>query len=114
MTNPEFIEAKSMTLVDAKEILHKIEKRDKELSYLSNKAKEYLDGFVTLTVEKKEELHTKLESLNLTRLRDEHMMKIIDFLPKTVDELKVVLQAYPLSMPKKDQEQIVGVVKDFV
>ena len=114
MTNPEFIESKSMTLVEAREILHNIEKRDKELGYLSNKAKEYLDGFVTLTVEKKDELLKKLQDLGLTRLREEHMMKIIDFLPKTIDELKVVLQAYPLSLPKKDQEAIVGAVKDFV
>ena len=52
--------------------------------------------------------------LNLTRLKEEHIAKIIDFLPKTLTELKVVLQAYPLTIPKKDQESTLAVVKDFV
>tara|TARA_Y100000310_G_scaffold343806_1_gene453221 strand:- start:1819 stop:2166 length:348 start_codon:yes stop_codon:yes gene_type:complete len=113
MVNPQFVEEKSLSLVDAKVILDKIQKRDEEMNYLSNKAKEYLDGFVILTPKKKEELQKILNDLNLTRLKEDHIMKIIDFLPKTIDDLKVVLQAYPLSMPKKDQEAIVKAVKEF-
>ena len=113
MVNPQFVEEKSLSLADAKVILAKIEKRDEEMNYLSNKAKEYLDNFTILTLKKKEELKKILEGLNLTRLKEDHIMKIIDFLPKTVEELKIVLQAYPLSMPKKDQEAIVKAVKDF-
>ena len=113
MVNPQFVEEKSLSLVDAKAILAKIEKRDEEMNYLSNKAKEYLDNFVTLSVKKKEELQKNLADLNLTRLKEDHIMKIIDFLPKTIEDLKTVLQAYPLSMPKKDQEAIVKVVKEF-
>jgi len=114
MANPQFIEQKSLSLIDVKKVLEKIEKRDKELNYLSNKAKEYLETFVKLDQKQKEELQKKLTGLNLTRLKEEHTAKIIDFLPKTVDELKVVLTAYPLSMPKKDQEAIVNAVKEFV
>ena len=113
MVNPQFVEEKSLSLVDAKAILAKIEKRDEEMNYLSNKTKEYLDAFVTLTPKKKEELEKNLQNLNLTRLKEEHIMKIIDFVPKTIEDLKTVLQAYPLSMPKKDQEAIVKVVKEL-
>lgn len=114
MANPQFIEQTSLSLADLKEELIKIEKRDKELNYLSNKTKEYLDNFVKLDSKKHAELKSKLTDLNLTRLKDEHIAKIIDFLPKTVDELKVILQAYPLSMPKGDQESIVKTVKEFI
>jgi DNA-directed RNA polymerase subunit F len=114
MANPQFIEQTSLSLGDLKEELVKIEKRDKELNYLSNKAKEYLDNFVRLDSKKQEELKKKLLGLNLTRLKDEHVAKIIDFLPKTIDELRVILQAYPLSMPKGDQESIVKAVKEFI
>ncbi len=113
MTNPQFIEEKPLSLIDAKQVLAGISKRDEELNYLSNKAKEYLSNFATLPVKKKEELQKQLIKLNLTRLKEEHIAKIIDFLPKTADELKVVLQAYPLSLPKKDQESIVKTVKGF-
>ena len=113
MVNPIFIEEKPLSLTDAKTIVADIEKRDEEMNYLSNKTKEYLGAFATLSQKKKDELQKNLEGLNLTRLKEEHIMKIVDFLPKTVDELKIVLQAYPLSMPKKDQEAIVKAVKDF-
>ena len=114
MASPQFIEEKPASLVDVKSSLEAIEKRDGELNYLSNKIKEYLDAFITLTPDKKEELHQKLGELNLTRLKDEHICKFIDFLPKNLDELKTVLQSYPLSLSKKDQEAIVKVVKEFI
>ncbi len=114
MSNPQFIEEKPISLVDVKESLREIEKRDKELNFLSKKVKEYLDAFVILSPEKKEKLHKKLISLELIRLKEEHIAKIIDFLPKNIEELRVVMQAYPLSLPKKDQESIVNAVKDII
>ena len=113
MVSPQFVEEQAISLADAKDILNKIQKEEEELNYISNKAKEYLENTVILSNSKKEELRKKLEGLKLTRLKHEHIMKIIDFSPKNVNDLKVVLQAYPLSMPKKDQDEIVAVVKDF-
>ncbi len=112
MANPQFQEAKPMGLVDVKEALLAMEKRDSELSFRCTKAKEYVEQFVTLTSEQKEKVYQKLQGLNLTRLRDEHFTKIIDFMPKTANELKVVLQAYPLSLPKKDQDSLLAVIKE--
>ncbi|MBU0457647.1 MAG: hypothetical protein ABH824_00785 [Nanoarchaeota archaeon] len=114
MAAPQFIEEKPLSLVDVKTSLNAIEKRDGELNYLSNKAKEYLDNFTILSLEKKEELNKKLIDLKLTRIKEEHLCKIIDFMPKTADELKIILQSYPLSLPKKDQESILKTVKDFI
>lgn len=113
MANPEFIEEKPLSLVDVQKHLEDVEKRDEELNYLSNKCKEYLSNFVNLSTKEKEDLYKKLLGLKLTRLKEEYIMKIIDFLPKNVEDLKIVLQAYPLSLPKKDQEAIVGVMKEF-
>ncbi|MEW5897491.1 MAG: hypothetical protein AB1668_07390 [Nanoarchaeota archaeon] len=113
MAIPGFIEEKPLSLADVRVTLKTVEKRDGELNFLSNRAKEYLEQFTVLSLEKKEELHKKLVNLQLTRLKEEHFCKIIDFLPKTVDELKVVLQAYPLSLPKKDQESVIAVITDF-
>ncbi len=114
MGSPQFIEEQPVPLAEVKGILSAVEKRDTELNYRSNKVKEFLENFPSLSAEKKKELHEKLLGLNLTRLKEEHIVKIIDFLPKTLTELKVVLQAYPLTIPKKDQESTLAVVKDFV
>ncbi len=114
MANPQFIEQKPLSLAEVKEHLVKIESRDKELNFMANKTKEYLDNFAKLSLKQKEELAKKLAGLNLTRLKEEHINKIADFLPRDANELKVVLQAYPLSMPKKDQDAIAQAVAEFI
>tara|TARA_Y100000310_G_scaffold213058_1_gene213956 strand:- start:49 stop:399 length:351 start_codon:yes stop_codon:yes gene_type:complete len=113
MANPKLIEENPITLVDLKVALEKIEKRDKELNYRSNKSKEYIHNFVDLSEDKKESLQKKLIGLDMVRLKEAHIIKIIDFLPKDVEELKVILQAYPVNMPKKDMESIIAIVKEF-
>ena len=114
MANPKIEESRSVPLTEVKTILATAEKRDTELNYRSNKAKEFLDNFVTLSKSKSAELNKKLQGLNLTRLKEEHIAKIVDFLPKDANDLKIVLQAYPLSLPKKDQDAIVSAIKEFV
>lgn len=114
MVNPQLMESKPVTLVAVKEMLEQMQQRDGELNFRSNKAKEYTDAFVFLDAQKRAVLQKKLQELNLTRLREEHITKIIDFLPKTANELKIVLQAYPLSLPKKDQDSIVAAVAEAV
>src|SRR3989338_3670634 len=113
MPSPQFVSETPLTLTEVKSILHTVEKRDESLNFLSNKAKEQQELFVTLSPAKKEELYAKLTGLNLTRLKEEHFCKIIDFLPQTLDELKVILQSYPLSLSKKDQESIVAAVTEL-
>ncbi|MBI2151679.1 hypothetical protein HYU21_03080 [Candidatus Woesearchaeota archaeon] len=115
MSNPLFIEEKPLSLAVVKERLAEIEKRDEKLNLLSNKCKEYVDLFVPNIMDHKKckELHDRLVDLKLTRLKEEHIAKIIDFLPKDAQDLKVVLQAYPLSLPKKDQDDILKTVQEF-
>jgi DNA-directed RNA polymerase subunit F len=110
MPSPQFVSETPLALVEVKSMLHSAEQRDGSLNFLSNKAKEHQDLFITLPAKKREELYAKLTGLNLTRLKEEHYCKIIDFLPQNLDELKVILQSYPLSLPKKDQESLVAAV----
>ncbi len=114
MANPQIVESEPLALVDVKAILDEIEKRDKELNYLSNKAKEYIDQFVKLTLNQKKELVKKLVDINLTRLKEEHIAKIVDFLPRNDDELKAVLQGFHLNMPKKDTDSVLKIVAEFI
>ena len=115
MVHPQqIIEEKPIPLGEVKDVLSNLKKSDKELNFLSNKTNEYLDAFISLSKEKKDNLKKSLHDLNLTRLKEEHIVKIIDFLPKNVSELKSVLQAYPLSMAKNDQEEILKVIKEAV
>lgn len=114
MANPHFMAEKPLSLADLQELLQQIEKRDQQLNFLSMKAREYLTAFVQTSPQRRQALARKLAELQLTRLKEEHIAKIVDFLPSTAQELKVVLQSYPLTLPKKDQESIVQTVVDTV
>jgi len=114
MTNPEILEEKPIALAEVKGIIKSIEKRDEELGLLSQKTKEHMDSFVNTSAKDYDNLRKGLEGLKLTRLKHEHITKIIDFLPKNTEDLKTVLQAYPLTLPKKDQQAIVDEVKKVV
>jgi len=113
MVKPEIISEKPITLTELKQEIDKIKKRDKELNFRVGKTEEYLSHFITLSKAKEEELIKKLEKLNVPRLRDIHITKIVDILPKTVDELKIILQGYTLTVNNDNLKKIVDVVKDF-
>lgn len=114
MANPQFIEQRPLTLVEVRKVIHGVEKRDPELSFRAGKVCDFVEQFQSpLSEKQRDEIQEKLLGLGLTRIKAEHVVKIIDFLPTTVDQLKAVLASYPLSLPKKDQEQIIDVVKGF-
>ena len=114
MTAAKLIESKPVTLVQVKTAIDEMQKRDAELGYRATKVKDFLESFPpALNTKQKEDLHKKIDGLGLTRIREEQIAKIIDFLPQTSDDLRVVLAAYPLSLPKKDQDSIVSVIGDF-
>jgi DNA-directed RNA polymerase subunit F len=114
MVKPRLIEESPMSLAEAREELEKIRERDGELNFRAGKCEEYLNEFVSIKPKDAAELKKKLQALGISRLKEENIVKIIDLLPTTVDEVKVVFQGSVASISKKDMEQISGVVKAVV
>jgi len=114
MTNPTITSEKPVAMSEVKEEITKIKKRDKELNFRSSRTEEYLNIFVKLDHKKAGELRAKLEKLGIPRMGEEHIVKIIDILPKTVEELKIVLQGYPLTITKENMKKVVDTVLEFV
>lgn len=113
MVKPEIISEKPITIAELKQEIDKIKKRDKELNFRVGKTEDYVNQFADLSKAKEEELIKKLEKLNIPRLKDIHITKIVDILPKTVDELKIILQGYTITVNNDNVKKIVDVVKDF-
>lgn len=111
MVNPKLIEEHPVTLSEVKAVIKNVEERQEELDFRTKKTKEFVENFTILEMNKKEELQKKLEDLKILRLKEPQMVKIIDFLPETVDDLRILLQGYPVSISKKDMERIVETVK---
>lgn len=114
MAKPEILKEQPINLVEMKEDLEAIKKRDKELGFRSAKTEEYLKQFVTLSPKKAQELKAKLEALKITRLKEEFIVKIIDTMPTTVDDLRTLLQGYVVSINQEDMKKVVAVVNQFV
>lgn len=91
--------------------LEKIKKRDKELNFRATRTEEYLQHFDTL--KSSEELSKKLDTLKIPRLKKIHIIKIADILPKTLDELKVILQGYTITVNSENLKKIVDTVNKF-
>ncbi|MFH1916910.1 MAG: hypothetical protein ABIJ21_06640 [Nanoarchaeota archaeon] len=113
MTGPEVIERVPMNLVQVKEELTKIRKRDGDLDIRGTKTEEYSQNFAALSKKDAEDLYAKLEKLNVPRMKDIHIHKLIDMLPGTVPELKVVMQGYSITITAENMKKIVDTIESF-
>lgn len=107
----EIISEAPVSIGDLKKELEKIKKRDKELNFRATRTEEYLQHFSPL--KNLEELSKKIEALKIPRLKEQHIIKIIDILPKTLDELKAVLQGYALTVNNENLKKIIDTVNNF-
>ncbi|MBI2549049.1 hypothetical protein HYW21_06900 [Candidatus Woesearchaeota archaeon] len=114
MVQPTILTEVALTMGEVKQQVQAIKKRDKDLNLRTQKTEDYLKLFAHLDQKKEEELKKKLVELNIPRLRDSHIVKIVDILPETVDDLKVILSAYPLTINNDNMKKIVSVVKEVV
>jgi len=67
-----------------------------------------------LSKKQSEELYKKVEALNIPRLRDIHITKIVDILPRTKDEFKVLIQGYPITISQENVKKVVSAVNEFL
>lgn len=109
----KIISEEPMSVYDLKKAIHAIKARDKELGFRAQKTEEYLDHFATLSDKDAEELKKKIEELNISRLRQEHICKLLDVLPADQDDVKSVLQGYSLTITNENLKKIADVIKEY-
>lgn len=103
-----------ITMAELKEDLKKIKERDKELNFRANKTEEYLNMFSTLDADKARELSDKIKKLDIPRLKDEHITKIVDLLPVSAEEVKSILQGYTVTVNNDNLKKIAETVADYL
>lgn len=103
----------SINIVEVKEILDETIKKEKQLNFRAQKTLEYLEQTASMPVDKAKKLKDALLKLNISRLKDVQVNKIIDLLPKTPNELKVILQGYNLTLTNDQIKSIIDKVIEF-
>lgn len=112
MAQDHIIHESPISMFDLKNELSKIKKRDKELNFRAKRTEEYLNQVAT---EKKlDELFVKIEKLKIPRLKEAQIKKIVDILPTTEKDLKVVLQGYTLSINQENSKKVVNAINKFL
>lgn len=114
MTDAKIITEEPLSMADLHTEVKKIEKRDTAVNFRVSKVGEYLSRFLTLKAAEHAELVKKLTALDIPRLKEQHIIKIADLTPTTAEDIKMVLQGYPLSISSDNLKKIAGVVKEFV
>ncbi len=113
MTKPEILNEVPISMVDLKEELEKNKKRDTELNFRATRTEEHLQQFVKISKKDAEELKKELEALQISRIKEIHMIKIIDLLPDNEEELKQILTGYSLTVKSDDLKKICEVCKKY-
>lgn len=93
-------EAKALSLAEAQEYINK---DDSEM-------KKFIKNFKPLTVEKAKELRTKLETLDLIKLNEKHISKIIDLFPETKEDLSKILS--DINFSEDETNKILSTIKE--
>ena len=111
---PKVLSEKPITGAELKEDLEAMRKRDEEASPRALRTEDHLNQSVQLEGKKARELAAALAKLNVPRLREQHISKIVDVLPATVNDLKAVLQGYVITVSAENIKKIVDKVKEFI
>ena len=113
MASSKIISEQPALMAEVKEELEKIQKRDTEQGFRAQKTLEYLNTFAKLSLKDAHALKKEIEDLSIPRLAEAYVVKIVDLLPETVDEVKVVLQGYAVTVTKENMQKIVDCVKKY-
>ena len=100
-----------MNIYQLAEEMKAIRKRDKELNFRANKTEEYLQSSAEL--KDADTLYKKIAALDIPRLREQHIHKIVELLPATGQDMKVVLQGYTLNISQENMKKIAALVAEF-
>ena len=112
MAEFEVVNEVPITMAQMKKKLEEIKKRDKELNFRAKKVEEYLDQFLTKD-KKQEDLRKKITDLNISRLRDRQITKILDLMPKDIESLKIIFSGDNVTIKQEDLEKILQAVKEW-
>ena len=109
----EILEKNTISIVELKKELAAIKKRDGELNFRSQRTEEYVQELARLSQKDADEIVKKIRALELPRLKEDHIHKIVDIFPQSEKQLKVLLSGYTLTVSNENMKKIIDVLKDY-
>ncbi len=100
-------------LNEVKEELSKIKAKDNELTFRAQKTMDYLEQILTITPAQAKELFGKLTKLEIPRLKELHINKLVDTLPLSAKDVKTILQGYAVTVTNENLKKIADTVAEY-
>jgi DNA-directed RNA polymerase subunit F len=109
MSNPTILEETTVPLYVVKAVLE-TNREAGELNFRANKTLEYLQQVPIIKKKDGERMFKELQELQISRMKDSILHKIVDIQPESMEELKGVLSAYTLTVTKENLDKIFEVI----
>lgn len=90
MGNYEVVSKEPISAIEVQDIV-KSKEKDRELTYREEKVKEYLKKTIKLKKKDFTSAKKEIEGLQIPRLEEEHIIKILEILPKNGTELRAIV-----------------------
>ena len=107
----EIINETPVTIAEAKEIMKKVSA--KEQTFEQKQARENTAKMAKLSMKKALELKKELSGIEMRKLKEDNIINLIDILPATMDEIKIVLSSSKTPFNKEEMESILEIVKKY-
>jgi len=95
---------------EAKKILEN-KTKEKALGYEQKNALEHLKKFHKLSGKVTEEMVNELKDIQ--KLKDRHVISIVNMMPKDLDELRILFANEIITLSEEEKKKILNIVKKF-
>ena len=102
--------------VSGSEVLDSINTQEKdaeELTYREEKVQEYLKKNIKLSLDDFKKVKEEIEKLEIPRLEEMHIIKIIDLMPRNGTELRSVVSNSGVILVDENSAKILDVLKPY-
>ena len=99
-----------ISISQVKEALTAVKDKEGELNYRAGKTFEYLEQFAKLSQKEAHKLAEELTKLAIPRIKEQHIMKLIDVMPTTAKDVKTVLQGYAVTVTNDNLQKIADTI----
>ena len=108
------IEKIPMNVVEVKAVLEKAKTKGLELNFRAAKTDEYAQEFAKISLKDAKELFDKIKGLEIPRVRDAHIHKLIDIMPQSDKHVKIILASLNLTPTVENCKKIAETIAEYL
>ena len=105
----DVIESRPVPIALVKALLSAVKEKNHEQKITF----EYASKFAKVSREDAEKLMEELRGAGIPRLKDKHIVKLVDIMPESVDELRAIFLKEDIALSKEDMQKILEILSKY-